>query len=855
MGKIILNDIEYGVGVSNGSSGSNIDTTNLVEKDSIVTEIDSTCTDEQIPSAKLVYDKFKSLPIDKCIKCYTSLTELELTADATIDDVISKLESGECCLLKTSEFTNYLTMFPNDKTEDKYAMVRIEVQKGGKVILEWRQLYGYGYAIGGVSGNNKFTGSWKKVALLSDVDAIKDTLGLNYNGKEFKVKIKRNGQNLYGNLKFSYVYDGCPTEVDITVTSTVEYRIAKGENSISSITYTTDTNYITFGIVLNYTSYGIKTIEMPSEFGTIDSFTAESFTGDSTATLNVSTTKNTYRIITQATAGYFKFKPCANPKEQGIRISVTDNYGGMIDISGVTPTSTQYKPFKCVRLSNGAYANYDAKNTTNNKMQKLFYFDGYMYLQVTTYTTVTFVGLIEEPTLVETIDVTAEEIPIVSVFDATQYDDYGDPYIVTVGDAVSADGSIQTLDSLGLSTDILTWKTGIYKVSHVSGLTNLPSDITVAQPAFRLEHHNIKKWTGGHKPSTQTWAQRHSIIYCDNGDIYTRFYESGATAGTYIKDTGWRKIATDVSRTYTTLDELGLTAPVSIGEVFLAMPDKTTLMLNVENVANANATVTDAPHNQGVLVINKHSSGRFSIEFNYSLGGNGDTIRKWIGTLKGNDGTGLNWKEVAYSNDYGIKSYGSLTSLGLDTTATINDIISAMANNSIFMYKTDAFDYANEYNNLQYATVTIHKQSANRAQVLMTDKDTGNLYVAKSNSTNQIVGWNKLATETTYSTNEVAIGTWIDGKTIYRKTYVNNAPAPNSNGNFTETIATGVTKLISAKGTVSFGASAYTIPAFMVVNSTVPTYATIFLNSSGYVFLDGVGSNLSNISVTIEYTK
>ena len=52
MGKIILNDIEYGIGISNGV---NVDTTNLVKKDNIVTVIDENVTDEQIPSAKAVH--------------------------------------------------------------------------------------------------------------------------------------------------------------------------------------------------------------------------------------------------------------------------------------------------------------------------------------------------------------------------------------------------------------------------------------------------------------------------------------------------------------------------------------------------------------------------------------------------------------------------------------------------------------------------------------------------------------------------------------------------------------------------------------------------------------------------------
>ena len=58
MGKIILNDIEYGIGVSNGS---NVDTTNLVKKDSIVTVIDDTCTDEQVPSAKAVHTAIQNV--------------------------------------------------------------------------------------------------------------------------------------------------------------------------------------------------------------------------------------------------------------------------------------------------------------------------------------------------------------------------------------------------------------------------------------------------------------------------------------------------------------------------------------------------------------------------------------------------------------------------------------------------------------------------------------------------------------------------------------------------------------------------------------------------------------------------
>ncbi len=126
--------------------------------------------------------------------------------------------------------------------------------------------------------------------------------------------------------------------------------------------------------------------------------------------------KDFYRAVAQDKAGYFKFKPSSDGgNEQPLRTTATDNYGGMIEISGNVPSQDQYKPYKCVRLSNGTYASYDAANTTNNKMKKLYLYDGYMYLQVETYTTVTFTGLIEEPTFVETLADTSTEIPIVSL--------------------------------------------------------------------------------------------------------------------------------------------------------------------------------------------------------------------------------------------------------------------------------------------------------------------------------------------------------------------------------------------------------------------------------------------------------
>ena len=222
---------------------------------------------------------------------YVSLSQLGLTADATIDDVINALKEGETALISTNEFTNYKDgMFPNQCTNDQYAVIKVEKESGSKVFLEWRQKAGNAYAIGGLDGSNKFT-NWDNL-----------------------VRFKKDG--------------------------------------------------------------------------------------------------------------------------------------------------------------------------------------------------------------------------------------FADDSIVCIGNTLSSDGVIQTLESLGFSNDILTWSTGVYRVSHVSELINLPSDIVSTAPAFRLEHYDCKKWGGNHNPNTNTYAVRHSVLYAEKGNIYHRYYESGDTSGVYENDTGWQQIHT-----------------------------------------------------------------------------------------------------------------------------------------------------------------------------------------------------------------------------------------------------------------------------------------------------------------------
>ena len=124
-------------------------------------------------------------------------------------------------------------------------------------------------------------------------------------------------------------------------------------------------------------------------------------------------TKSYHRVVVQGTSGYAKIK--APTKDNELKITVTDNYGGSIEITGMTTTNAEYKPFKAIRTSNGNWYSDNAGNAGNNKIQKVYYYDGYLYVLLATYTTAIITGVTETPTVVDTLENTDTEIPIVSL--------------------------------------------------------------------------------------------------------------------------------------------------------------------------------------------------------------------------------------------------------------------------------------------------------------------------------------------------------------------------------------------------------------------------------------------------------
>lgn len=123
----------------------------------------------------------------------------------------------------------------------------------------------------------------------------------------------------------------------------------------------------------------------------------------------------------------------------------------------------------------------------------------------------------------------------------------------------------------------------------------------------------------------------------------------------------------------------------------------------------------------------------------------------------------------------------------------------------------------------------------------------------------------------TYSTDEIAIGTWIDGKTIYRKVVEYGVLPSITSGNYKQisiTIGTEITKFIDIKALLQYGTtSMIASPSFsniqMTPSTTHSTYiadvekAKITLFGAGQKVMFYYGADWSNYSATIivEYIK
>ena len=257
-------------------------------------------------------------------------------------------------------------------------------------------------------------------------------------------------------------------------------------------------------------------------------------------------------------------------------------------------------------------------------------------------------------------------------------------------------------------------------VKNESNITDLPTDIS--------SKGQVEICTSG-------WDMA-SAKFTDTANCVEYIGRTIVASGV-VNSISWKKVAT----TITSLSELGLTADATFQDVIDALPKGGSALLGVTEFTNYQ---TIFPYEEGndqfarVYIVKGAADGSRM----YARWFRKDGIKEAIAKFNINDNKFDGWRMLKDS-----QTYTSLKELGLDTTATINDIIDAMKDGSQITYKTDVFDYATEYNNIQLGTVVIHKQSASRVQALMTDKDTGNLYVGRLDGNNKVIGWRKIITE------------------------------------------------------------------------------------------------------------
>ena len=303
------------------------------------------------------------------------------------------------------------------------------------------------------------------------------------------------------------------------------------------------------------------------------------------------------------------------------------------------------------------------------------------------------------------------------------------------------DISDSTIEKLG--NEILKYPVGRYRINSTTTgnkFIDLPSGAETKCGLIEVNGTAV-----GKSPFTDTWVYRMYKFDCLTGiSSYVRRLNSGATAGQIEVDSGWQK---EASQIYNYLSQLGLTAPVSVGEIFNAMPDKSMAVIACEDTTDH---ITDVPTHYGVLTIKKNEIGRFSIDYQISLASSPCNVKRWIGTLKGNDGTGLYWKQLSTE-----PTFITLSDTGLTADATFQDLIDALPKGgSALLGVTEFTNYQTIFpyaeGNDQFARVHIVKGTADGSRVYARwfRKDGVKEAIAKfSINTNKFDGWKEMVTK------------------------------------------------------------------------------------------------------------
>ena len=331
-------------------------------------------------------------------------------------------------------------------------------------------------------------------------------------------------------------------------------------------------------------------------------------------------------------------------------------------------------------------------------------------------------------------------------------------------------------ETLGFTRDAMTWANGLYRISHGVDLVGLPENLQ----SGRLEHFNLKRWQNNANPHTATWAERMSIFYSVNGNIYTRVQTSGATSGAITSDTGWRCINQNTKALVTNAQNFKIdltkrnaswygmfTFNFAYGstpcEITVTISDKVYYTITKgQNVISAITYTQDGANYQIGIDFTAKMYGTQVVEMPSEFGTiNSLTAETFAGATS------------AISKGYGGRTYTKLAELGLTADATLDDVIAkvgggqsaTLSTMDFTNYKT-LFPYAEEQDG--YATVCIEKSfDSSRTIVQWVRKDASKVAYGGLSSNNKIQWWNEYAIKketlhTSLSGNLAGITTVLD---------------------------------------------------------------------------------------------
>ena len=153
-----------------------------VDKDKIVTVLDDSVTDEQVPSAKVIYDNAIK---DKNIKTYTRLSQLGLTEGSeTLSDIATNMSNNSMAILNVQSSCNvseypvgYGVLTVNKLNINRVSFIFTETG-GASTLRQWFASYNGG----------KFNG-WQRVCTTTVADVPETTVDLT-------------GTDIHGSIKY-----------------------------------------------------------------------------------------------------------------------------------------------------------------------------------------------------------------------------------------------------------------------------------------------------------------------------------------------------------------------------------------------------------------------------------------------------------------------------------------------------------------------------------------------------------------------------------------------------------------------------------------------------------------------------